>query len=178
MNEAVEEFYFNWLCAKVVNPTDFHRSATYFDLLKKLHCTEFVWVVLGDDNRVEDGKELRKEFILQADIPDDPHWRLDLGCSVLEMLIAFARRAEFQDETPAQDWFWEFLDNLNLKEFSDQRGFDEEYVELVLHEFIWRAYPPNGNGSLFPISQLDVDQREVELYYQLCNYLVDQHRVA
>src|SRR4029077_5421852 len=102
MNEAVEHLYFDWLCARVVNMVNVPRP-TYWELLAQLHKTEFVWLILGDDNRAEDGKELRKEFIIQAELPDDPQWRIEVGCSVLEMLIAFSRRAEFQDETPAPE---------------------------------------------------------------------------
>lgn len=174
MDEPLENLYFNWLCAKVVNVKDFSSTATYWELLKKLHRTEFVWILSGDDNRAEDGKELRREFILQAEVPDNPEWRIVIGCSVLEMLIAFSRRAEFQDETPTHVWFWKFLSNLGLSEFDDQSGFDPEYVDLVLEEFIWRTYKPNGDGGLFPIRNPSTDQREVEIWYQFFEYILDQ----
>lgn len=177
INEPVENLYFNWLCAKVLNLTPRPKEETHWELLKKLHRTEFVWNISGDDNRAEDGKELRKEFILQADIPDDPEWRTVLGCSVLEMLIAFARIAEFETEEPVYSWFWEFLRNLGLDQFSDQNGIDEEYVDLVLEDFIWRNYEPNGNGGLFPLGNPSSDQRKVQIWYQFCEYLVDQDRM-
>jgi hypothetical protein len=176
MDEPIENLYFNWLCAKVLNLKPFEKPDKYWNLLRKLHRTEFVWVMSGDDNRAEDGKELRKEFILQAELPDDPDWRILIGCSVLEMLIAFARRAEFQDETPTPTWFWEFVANLGLDKQTD-RDFDEEYVEMVLDDFIWRTYNPDGNGGLFPIKNPSADQREIEVWYQFCEYLVDQDRL-
>lgn len=176
MNEPLENMYFNWLCAKVLNLKPLRNSSTYWELLKKLHKTEFVWMISGDDNRCEDGKELRKEFILQADVPDDPEWRTIVGCSVLEMLIAFARRAEFQDETPLPIWFWEFLTNLGLDGQTDP-AFDPEFVEMVLDDFVWRMYNSDGNGGLFPIRNPSVDQREIEIWYQFCEYLVDQDRL-
>lgn len=176
MDEPLENIYFNWLCAKVLNLKPRPDEKTYWDLLRKLHQTEFVWMMSGDDNRAEDGKELRKDFIFQAEMPDNPEWRLLIGCSVLEMLIAFAKRAEFQDDTPAPLWFWEFLTNLGLDKFDDS-CFEEEYVELVLEDFIWRTYRPDGNGGLFPIQNPSEDQREVEIWYQFCEYLVDQDRL-
>ncbi len=176
MDEPVENLYFNWLCAKVLNLKPLRKSDTYWDLLRKLHRTEFVWTMSGDDNRSEDGKELRKEFILQADIPDDPEWRVFIGCSVLEMLIAFARRAEFQDDTPLPDWFWEFISNLGLDKQTD-KVFDSELVEMILDEFIWRTYSPNGDGGLFPIGNPSDDQRNIEIWYQWCEYMVDQGRI-
>lgn len=176
MDEPLENLYFNWLCAKVLNLKPFHEPKEYLNLLRKLHRTEFVWMMSGDDNRAEDGKELRKEFILQAELPDDPEWRMLIGCSVLEMLIAFARRAEFQDGTSTPDWFWEFIRNLELDKQTD-RKFNEEYVETVLDDFIWRTYSPDGNGGLFPIQNPSADQRDIEVWYQFCEYLVDQDRL-
>lgn len=176
MDEPIENLYFNWLCARVINMKPRRNEATYYDLLRKLHRTEFVWTVPGDDNRAEDGKELRKEFIFQAEIPDDPDWRILIGCSVLEMLIAFARRAEFQDSTPLPEWFWEFLTNLGLHTYDDS-CFEEDFVDLVLESFIWRTYAPDGNGGLFPIMNPPNDQRQVEIWYQFCEYLVDQDRL-
>jgi hypothetical protein len=176
MDEPVEHLYFNWLCAKVLNLRPPSGTDPYWKLLRKLYRTEFVWTMSGDDNRSEDGKELRRDFILQADVPDDPEWRIAIGCSVLEMLIAFAKRAEYQDETPFPDWFWEFITNLGLGEQTDSR-FDEEFVEMVLDDFIWRTYNPDGNGGLFPIKNPSADQREIEVWYQFCEYLVDQDRL-
>jgi hypothetical protein len=177
MGEPLENLYFNWLCAKVIEPRKFHPSDTYWELLRKLHRTEFVWTLSGDDNRAEDGKELRREFILQADIPDDPEWRLLIGCSVLEMLIAFSRRAEFQTDMPAKEWFWEFLTNLGLGDFDDGSDLDPEEVDEVLEQLIWRTYDANGVGGLFPIKNPEVNQKEIEIWHQFCDYLVDQDRL-
>lgn len=173
MNEPFENVYFNWLCAKVVDTTDMPRSGLYVNLLRLLHTTEFVWTVMGDDNRAEDGKELRSEFILEADIPDRPEWRTIVGCSMLEMLIAFARRAEFQTDMPVRDWFWKFITNLELHLFDD-RNWDAEFANDILEQFIWRTYSSNGNGGLFPIMETSVDQRDVEIWYQFSEYVLEQ----
>jgi len=177
MGEPLENLYFNWLCAKVVDMRKTNPSDTYWELLRKLHKTEFVWFLSGDDNRAEDGKELRREFILQADIPDDPEWRLILGCSVLEMLIAFARRAEFQTDMPVSDWFWEFLTNLGLAEFNDGSDLDPEEIDEILECLVWRTYDYNGLGGMFPIKNPETDQRDIEIWHQFCDYLVDQDRL-
>jgi len=176
MNEPLENLYFNWLVAKVVIASETPRHALYLKLFRKLHTTEFVWLISGDDNRCEDGKELRGEFIYQADIPDNPEWRTIVGCSVFEMLVAFARRAEFQTETPVHEWFWEFIKNLGLDRFDDRSYFDDRFIEDVLEQFIWRTYNRNGIGGLFPLMRPSTDQREVEIWYQFCEYLVDQDR--
>ena len=180
MGEPLENLYFNWLCAKVVN-IDTRKalpSQTYWTLFKTLHTTEFVWLIMGDDNRAEEGKELRREFILQADIPDDVEWRTVIGCSMLEMLIAFARRAEFQTDISVHDWFWEFLENLGLSEFHDGSGVIPQDIDDLVQRVIWRTYRFNGEGGMFPLKDPHEDQRHVEIWYQFCNYLVDRDLVV
>lgn len=176
MNEPLENTYFNWLSSKVMmleNPTP---SLTYWTLLRALHNTEFVWFLKGDDNRAMDGLELRDEFLHALDIQDVPEWR-DLPCSLFEMLIAFSRRAEFMDGAPAKDWFWEFIENLGLKECNDASGLSEENIGEVLYLLVWRIYDPTGRGGLFPMDNPPEDQRNTEIWYQFCEYLVDQDRL-
>lgn len=151
-------------------------SLTYWKLLKKLHTTEFVWLLTGDDNRAADGIELRIEFLLEGDIPEHPEW-LSLGCSILEMLIAFSRRAQFQTDIPAKDWFWEFIENLGLKDCTDGSDFIQEEVDDILYRFVWRTYDEKGYGGIFPINAPQSDQRQVEIWYQFCDYLVDKDRL-
>ncbi len=59
MSGPIQEEYFNWLCAKVIDP----HISNYFDLLGLLYRTEFVWIVPKDRNRLEDGLELRDYFL-------------------------------------------------------------------------------------------------------------------
>lgn len=173
MDGPLENLYFKWLCAKVnyvMSPTP---SLTYWRLFRILHTTEFVWLLSGDDNRAADGVELRIEFLYEGDIPDHPEW-LSLGCSIFEMLIAFSRRAQFMTEISAKDWFWEFLENLGLKDFNDGSEFDEEEVKIILDNLIWRTYNRKGEGGIFPISIPTGDQRKVEIWYQFSEYLLDK----
>lgn len=170
MDEPLENLYFNWLCAKVT--LDPRREEEYWCLLRKLHTTEFAWFLIGDDNRAEDGKELRREFLLQADIPDNVEWRTVLGCSVLEMLIALGRRGEWLAGGHTYLWFWRFIENLGLSTYTDP-GYDDEFVSLVLEDLVWRRYQPNGEGGIFPIRNPSEDQRQVEIWYQFSEYLAE-----
>ena len=173
MNEPLENLYFNWLCAKVIrleNPTP---SLRYDTLLRALHNTEFVWLITGDDNRAEDGLELRLEFILEADIPDNPEWR-GLGCSLLEMLIAFSRHAEFMTDEPARNWFWLFMENLGLDRYNDATHPLPDDIGDTLYRLVWRTYNFSGQGGLFPVVNPHEDQTKVEIWYQFCEYLMDQ----
>lgn len=176
MSEPLDNLYFNWLCAKVMrvdgNPAP---SNTFWNLLRELHNTEYVWTLVGDDNRAEDGLDLRREFLITGDIPDNQAWRL-MPCSLLEMLIAFARRAEFQTDDPVHEWFWEFIDNLGLKEYTDAVPVEDGEIGEVLYNLVWRRYDQSGHGGLFPLDEPREDQRETEIWYQFCNYLVDKQR--
>lgn len=177
MDEPLEHLYFNWLCARVlrvVNPTP---SLTYETLFKTLLTTEFVWLLTGDDNRAEDGKELRSEFLIMADLPDEVEWRTILPCSVFEMLLAFSRRCEFQTDIPHDQWFWEIIDNLGLKEANDASGVEPEEIQDTLRIFLFRQYPPDGDGGMFPLRRPHRNQRHVEIWDQFCDYLVDTDRL-
>jgi hypothetical protein len=176
--ESIEHLYFNWLCAKVTTYNRYSTpSLTHWNLLRALHQTEFVWLLSGDDNRAEDGLELRRDFIFEAEAPDHPEWRRNPGCSVLEMLIAFSKRAEFQTGDKAKDWFWEFIDNLGLKEVNDGHEATLEDIEEVLDMFVWRTYDYDGDGGLFPLDYPTRDQQTLEIWYQFCDYLVDKGRL-
>lgn len=177
MSEPLENLYFNWLCAKIIrleNPTP---SLKYDELLRTLHSTEFVWIVPGDNNRAEDGVELRREFLIEAGYSVNESWQ-HYPCSVLEMLIAFSRRANFATDIPSRTWFWEFIENLGLIEFNDASGAGPEEVWEMINPFLWRTYSTGGkDGGLFPLEQPTRDQRTLEIWYQFCDYLVDQDRM-
>ena len=177
MREPFEGLYFNWLCAKVIDVRNTSPSMSYYKLFKQLHETEFVWLINMDENRASYGKGLRREFLIAADLPDDQDWRTILGCSTFELLISFSRDLDFQTDQSYQEWFWELLTNLGLDECHDASDFDPEWVDEVLRIFIWRLYPYNGEGGLFPLRDPKQDQREVELWYQFFDYLRDQDRM-
>lgn len=176
MNEPLENLYFNWLCAKVLRVANPTPSLTYDTLLRTLHNTEFVWLLTGDDNRAEDGKELRREFVFAAHIPESDEllgWMTLIPCSVLEMLIAFTRRCSDNSDPSPDQWFWVIIENLGLKEANDASQVDPSEIQDTLERFLWRQYPPDGDGGMFPLKQPHRDQTDVEIWYQFCDYLVD-----
>lgn len=177
MNEPIEESYFIWLYNKVASVENPSPSLTYWTLLRDLHSTEFVWLIPGDDNRAKDGLDVRKEFLRQMGLSyNEP--MMSLGCSVLEMFIAFSRRTEFQTDISARDWFWMFLDNLKLFDLNDAADDITVIVTEVMDEFIWRTYRRNGRGGMFPMKRRsENDQRKVEIWYQFCEWLVDQNLI-
>lgn len=172
MTEPIEEAYFNWLCAKVLSP----HINMYYDLMRILHSTEFVWSILGDRNRQEDGVELRQYFLNASEYEKDLNWFTE-PCSLLEVFISFAQRASFQTDTPVQDWFWIFMTNLCLDEYRQVSNSDLPVIEDILYSFIWRTYKPNGYGGLFPLDTTNEDQREVEIWYQFCAWVDEKELI-
>jgi hypothetical protein len=173
MDEPIEELYFNWLYHKVASlNAPKTPSNSFTTLIKELHSTEFVWILPMDDNRANDGLELRVDFLTEFDMDQDPLWS-GYPCSVLEMLYAFSKRASFQTETTTRDWFWIFLNNLGLADLSDSCVGISLLVGDVLDEFVWRLYTDKGHGGVCPLEATLNDQRQVELWHQLCEYIIE-----
>lgn len=175
MNEPIEEVYFKWLYSKVASAPVPTPSLTFWTLFYALHSTEFVWLVIGDDNRAMDGLELRRDFFIVSGLIPEDDW-VNLGCSVLEMLIAFSIRTEFDTDLSSRDWFWIFLDNIGLKHLCDAEPRVSEKTAEVVDKLIWRTYRANGKGGgLFPLKRPKEDQRKVQIWYQFCSYVVENH---
>jgi hypothetical protein len=174
-SDREDDLYLEWLYGEVANVRTRSRSRTYWRLLRQMYKTEFIWWVPNDDNRCEDGKDLRYEFLDACGVQTvDNEW-LSMGCSMLEMLVALARAAAFETEGMSHEWFWQFIENLGLEAFTDARynARAEQHVQNVLDAIIWRLYSHDGAGGLFPLRNPPHDQREVELWYQLNAYLVE-----
>lgn len=175
MNEPLDDRYFAWLYGQVGNVKTRALSRTYWSLLRQLFKKEFVWFVPNDDNRVEDGRDLREEFLDEFDIGDvDPGW-LNLGCSMLELLVALSRRLAFETDGNHRVWFWHLIEQLDLEQYND-RVYDlhaERVIDQTCDRVIWRRYKRNGEGGLFPLRRARQDQRQVELWYQMSAYLLE-----
>jgi len=179
MDEPLDELYFQWLYSQVGDPSIKNPNRTYWKLLLQLYKKEFIWFVPNDDNRIEDGKALRYEFVDAADLQDvDDDW-VRLGCSMFELLVGLSRRLSFQAEGEPLDWFWVMIKNLGLDIFTDSwmSRNEEEYnelVDVVLDRVIFRTYDADGYGGIFPLKQTDNDQRKIELWYQLSEYVLER----
>lgn len=172
---SLDDLYLTWLYSRVGNIQQKSPAKTYWKLLRQLYSKEFVWIVPNDDNRVEDGKDLRMDFLRATGVSPDNAW-MELGCSMLEMMIALSNRLAFEAEGAPEEWFWELMENMNLSECTDKNynKILEDYVDRRLEELQWRQYKHDGVGGLFPLDHPDRDQREVEIWYQLCAYLLER----
>ena len=176
MSEPLDELYFKWLYGQVGDPSLKNPRRSYWRLLRHLFEKEFVWIVANDDNRIEDGKDLRFEFIDASGLEDvDLGW-VNLGCSMFELLLGLSRRLAFEAGGGPRGWFWEMLDNLGLSQinYNDRAEFSGDEVNDILDRVIWRTYGSDGQGGLFPQKNTTRDQRDVELWYQLSEYVMDR----
>jgi hypothetical protein len=172
----LDERYFDWLYAQVCSVELKSLSKTYRNLLHILYTKEFLWLIPNHDNRGEDGKSLRYEFLNDEEIdltPKDEEW-LILGCSFLELMVALARRLTFEADKDESTWFWEMMENLGLNGLNDRELINRQDVEDVLDRVTWRTYEYNGGGGLFPLVYPESDQREVEIWYQLSAYVLER----
>lgn len=160
--------YFEWLFELVCRDR-YAKEISFRKLLMHLHDTEFVYIIERDRNRAKNGITLRRRFISEGD-------DLITGpCSILEMMVALAIRAEefmvdpiMGDRMP--QWFWGMITSLGLGSMTDD-NYDRRYVDDVIDTFLDRNYAPNGKGGLFTIKNCKDDLRYVEIWYQLCWYL-------
>lgn len=172
MSESLDEQYLTWLYARIGSVQETRPSKTYWKLLRTLFTKEFTWFVPNDDNRVDDGRYLRFEFLDEMGIMDvDEDW-ISMGCSVLEMIYAVCKHLSFEADGSVARWFWELMHNLNLSGYSD-RNFNGRQVEQIIDTLVWRHYQSDGRGGLFPLRNPQVDQREVEIWYQMSAYLLE-----
>jgi len=174
VEEPLDELYFQWLYRQV-GKAGTNRAKTHWKLLRQFFTKEFVWITPNDDNRITDGTDLRFEFVNYSELSHvDASWMYE-GCSVLEMLIALSRRLSFEAEGEPRDWFWVLVGNLGMEEFTDANY--DGYISDIndgLERLIWRQYQPDGRGGLFPLDHATVDQRHVEIWYQMSQYLYER----
>lgn len=175
--------YFKWLYSNV----DRRSQPEYIKLCEVLYNRPFIWSVPNDDNRCEDGKDLRETFLRErpgAENPDIIDEFLEEDCTVFEVLVAIAKRMDFilydlnrSEKTPK--WFMCLLENLNLDGFTDEMDSGDalrpaiiKEVDHILDVWLNRKYDRYGNGGLFPIKgNCPRDMRRTELWYQMHAWL-------
>ena len=172
--DRVNDEYFEWLC-EIVNTKRFSKQTSYRKLLIHLHNLAFTWIIPMDDNRADDGIQLRRKFSLARDDMSLQNY-IHGPCSVLEMMVALAIRCEetIMDDGMIGDrtgqWFWGMIHNLGLSPMRDT-AFDRDYVDDVILRLLNRDYDPDGRGGLFTVKNCEYDMRDVEIWCQLSWYL-------
>lgn len=171
MSQSLNERYFNWLIQETKLIEAGVPNEEHLKMLHILYTKDFVWFVPNDDNRWADGVELREEFLRKTETflePEEGQW-MELGCSMLELLLGLSRRFAFMTHRHSPECFWELLGNVGLDDLRDA-----ERINYILDQIIWRTYEDNGKGGLFPLDHSEEDQRKVELWYQLNLYVLER----
>lgn len=172
----LDELYLRWLYSLVADPDCTDKSRSYWKLFKQLYTTEFLWFVEHDGDRLEDGTALRREFFADQAIDSDdvdPGW-IGLGCSVLELVVGLSRRLEFQSGGQPHYWFWKLLGNIEVVFTDSARPYPRLRIDGILHSVMFRQYEASGYGGFFPLKEPREDQRNVDLWYQLSAYVLEQ----
>ena len=175
LRDTVNNEYFDWMYNLMCGER-YSKEISYKKLLMHLHRTEFIFSIPKDQNRAEDGIDLRHRFTHRCGYESMTEYLNDRPCSVLEMMIALAIRCEenIMDNARLGDrtgqWFWGMIVNLGLGSMTDSR-YNRDYVNEVLDRFLNRKYERNGKGGLFRIDNCARDLRKVEIWCQLCWYL-------
>lgn len=185
---SLREEYFDWLYAQARGSI----RPSYTKLCKEMHKTNFRWSVPNDDNRCQDGLNLRSEFVELLNL-DETHLEVRYflkgeSCTFFEMLVALAKRMniitfDLMEQDRTEHWFYELLVNTGLSRYPDESS---KYPELTpvqeaevcdtLCAILDRTYSKSGTGSLFPLKVAHKeDMREVEIWYQLMLWLDENY---
>lgn len=175
MMRDVGDRYFLWLY-NVMCGGRYAEDISYHELFVHLHNTPFRYSLLMDENRANDGLELRHRFSYECQDIENAEMYIQGPCSVLEMMVALAIRCEediMDDPSKGnriQQWFWLMINNLRLGSMYNDR-YDRRYVDEVLDRFLDRGYESDGRGGLFLVRNCPYDLRDMEIWQQLCLYI-------
>jgi hypothetical protein len=170
--------YFRWLVKKYLKDSEGEPDG-YACLLEQMFRKSYYYIVPNDENRAEDGLDLRDAFLItplgrkHGGVPEGP-------CSFLEFLIGVSIRLSDLlidgEPIPVDEYFWELASRLRLTEYTDDLYSDERttfIVDNVMTDFMDRKYGRCGDGGLFPLSPPCRNQRKTEVWYQLNTYLLE-----
>lgn len=198
MNPYKYQEYFDWLC-DIVGAGPNGDFCMYKNLLTRLFQTNFCPCRRMDDNREVNGKMLRyyyesnhydyglheqSEYHINGDFYDETY---NEPCSMLEMLIAFAKDIDnnylYSRESRMFVWFWTMIESMGLADFLDgcwdiSSGRSE--VEMILRSFELNAYQYDEYGHwmptvcVFPIYNKESYEHALTLWEQMLVWYNEQ----
>ena len=157
--------YREWLRGLVLPLAPTYHSPSIFNIAWDIL---YVPTIPNDQNRFQDGINLRQEYgkeTGQGLPPAGP-------CRILEFLIGLAIRLNAADYDPTMPdrvgpWFWALMDNLGIIE-ADDLWIADSFERLNTRDISF-----DGHGGLFPLLRPKEDQRNVEVWYQMQAYLME-----
>ena len=179
MRSRIEDDYRNWLIDLTCNWCSNHGH--YRNLMTYLYSRDFVCFYPNDENRAQDGLELRFRFVespagSKYTYHDVYNYMPDARCNMLEMMTALAQRCEdhIMGDPDIGDrsgvWFFNMIANMHLAGMTDE-FFDILTVERAVTNVIEHNYARNGDGGLFSVRNPAIDMRTAEIWYQMNWYL-------
>ena len=178
MRNDIYKKYYNFL----LHLADVGRN--YSSLMAHLHKIEFYDLVPNDSNRAGDGTRLREIFLDKCENESNMDIVFEMGnCTVLELLIGISYRMEHElyghrESMDAHECFWTLIKHLNL-DWVDNIAYEEEggagAIDKAVKKFLSRKYSKNGNGGLFPLRKTTKDQRTVEIWFQMHEWLMENY---
>jgi hypothetical protein len=168
--------YFRWLYDRVLPILEADHYSSYGTVCSRMHDIPFKALVPNDENRVADGAELRNLFLESCG--GEPLDRVHVmypDATIFEVLVALAKRANCMIEMGEHEWFCIFLKNLRLDVYNDWYCLNHTTgrIETILRRFNDRNYLPSGRGGLFPLNRPMLDQRHVEVWYQMGAFMTE-----
>lgn len=174
--DKLEEKYWNRYMCWLLKRVGF-LDENYDLLMEVLHNTTFIFTIERDKNRAEDGIRLREIYLDTHNLGPDFEFYKDV--SVLEVLVALACRMENEyvgdpgDPHPERI-FWQFLVNLGFEGFTN-RKIRVNNVQNVLNNWMMRLLDFHGNGGIFPVKRPMQDQRKIEIWSQMQEYIDENY---
>lgn len=175
-NGTLDDRYLTWIHRQLEPDSQRNPARSHWLLCEQLYKTEFTWFIPNDDNRIYDGLDVRYEFVDTEEGGDVPGYWLSEPCSFLEMIVALSRRMAYQSDLGSDHWFWEIMENLEIRQYVDEL-YDEDVIQLVDHildRVLMRTFHADGRGGLFPLLHGGRDQRQIEIWYQMSQYLMEK----
>lgn len=175
--------YLTWLYDQSM-PDGMHNGYSYYIMLKTLAETLFEAVDPRDVARNDDALEMRIEYLEKNGkmyLKDVLFIHPDKA-SVLEVLIAFAKRAAFEvcGSWSQEEAFVDMLRNAGLLYYDDDKFVAVSVIDDVkdmIGRIINREYGSDGSGGFFPLINPKRDQIEMPMWEQLQDYLYEHFDV-
>lgn len=186
--KKVQEKYFNWLIG-IIYPFSDKELFKYKNLCEVLDSIEFRLPSKHDTSdvkRILDAMDIRYDFIgylasegVYIPIQDCRNMFKNNKPSVFEVLISLARQIKYNDEYNTSNWFWIMIANLRINLIKDDVFEKEpkeykEIIEIVIDRWMYRKFNSDGEGSLFPLKDTDIDQTKLDIWSQMEAYLAER----
>ena len=172
-----KDLYFEWLLGRICCGTSAYKRKYFSMLLWQLYSTDYTWKEPLDEDRATWGLTLRAEY--SENTGKIAKNKLNLPCSMLEMMVMLAIRMEydlsFEDDPDfydhVSDWFWGMITSMGLSK-NDDYDYSDKKTRMAVTRVLGRTFKANGDGGLFTltINSIKTDMRKCDIWHQAMLY--------